>query len=135
MNRAFVLLTCLAVLSGCPGEGSSESPTPTLTPNADPGSGLPTAAISKSQLKANMIAVQQGAEKYKVERDEYPADVATLIKAEWLREKESTDPWGRPYLIQTKGRKLLVVTYGADGKPGGSGPDTDYTSDEVVKGH
>ena len=40
------------------------------------------------------------------------------------------DPWGNPYLytISSDGR-VIVSSYGADGKPGGTGEDSDVTSD------
>jgi Type II secretion system (T2SS), protein G len=39
------------------------------------------------------------------------------------------DVWGRPYALfpSTSGSGLLIVCYGADGKPGGSGEDADCT--------
>lgn len=41
------------------------------------------------------------------------------------------DPWGSPYRYTPPGAngQAIVMTYGADGKPGGSGEDSDVTSD------
>ena len=41
------------------------------------------------------------------------------------------DPWGRPYLYQppTGDGAPVVMSFGADGKPGGTGEDQDVTSD------
>jgi general secretion pathway protein G len=41
------------------------------------------------------------------------------------------DPWGRPYLYQppTGDGAPIVMSLGADGKPGGTGEDQDVTSD------
>lgn len=38
-----------------------------------------------------------------------------------------TDPWGTPYLYRSPGeqRAFDLLSYGADGKPGGSGMDAD----------
>ena len=41
------------------------------------------------------------------------------------------DPWKRPYLYLIPGRQnepYEIFTYGADGEPGGSGPDADISS-------
>ncbi len=38
------------------------------------------------------------------------------------------DPWGRPFMIRVPGEKNVdfdIVSYGADGKPGGTGEDAD----------
>jgi len=45
-------------------------------------------------------------------------------------EKLPKDPWGRPYQYLNPGLKgdVDVMTYGADGQPGGTGPDADIGS-------
>ena len=39
------------------------------------------------------------------------------------------DGWGRPFVYTVRGMHSLVTSYGRDGKPGGTGWDTDLTSD------
>lgn len=39
------------------------------------------------------------------------------------------DGWGRPFVCTVRGTHSLVTSYGRDGKPGGTGWDTDLTSD------
>jgi general secretion pathway protein G len=41
------------------------------------------------------------------------------------------DPWGRPYIytLSSDGDHVIVSSLGADGKPGGTGEDSDVTSD------
>lgn len=39
------------------------------------------------------------------------------------------DPWGNPYQIAPAAEGLRVVTYGADGKPGGDADDADLSID------
>lgn len=41
------------------------------------------------------------------------------------------DPWGRPYvyMLSSDGEHVIVSSLGADGKPGGTGEDSDVTSD------
>ena len=41
------------------------------------------------------------------------------------------DPWGREYILLVPGRKNVdfdIVSYGADGKEGGEGDDTDVVA-------
>jgi general secretion pathway protein G len=38
------------------------------------------------------------------------------------------DPWGRAYVYQFNEQRTGVVSYGADGVPGGEGEDADITS-------
>lgn len=40
-----------------------------------------------------------------------------------------TDGWQHPFIFQNTGTNSLIVSYGADGKPGGIGIDCDLTSD------
>lgn len=50
-----------------------------------------------------------------------------LIKEVWQ------DPWGRPYVYKMEGRNGYVLSYGADGKPGGQGDDADIISGGVLE--
>jgi len=45
------------------------------------------------------------------------------------------DPWGNRYLIMdgTNGRDFDIVSYGADGTPGGEGENADITHGKVAK--
>lgn len=59
-----------------------------------------------------------------------PADPA--LRARWkgpyLEEAVPLDPWGHPYQYSipgADGRAFSIVSYGADGKPGGEGNDAD----------
>ena len=45
------------------------------------------------------------------------------------RDKIPLDPWNNPYLYKLEGsRDFSVISYGADGVPGGSGLDADISS-------
>lgn len=59
-----------------------------------------------------------------------PADPAlrTRWKGPYLEEAVPLDPWGHPYQYSIPGvdnRPFSIVSYGADGKPGGEGNDAD----------
>lgn len=47
-----------------------------------------------------------------------------------------SDPWGNPYVYTSEGGKsFTIVSYGADGVPGGSGADADISSDNLKEGN
>lgn len=72
--------------------------------------------------------------------DKYPANekgIGALTEKstafpEGLLNKMPLDPWGHPYEYQSPGRKgaYEVISYGADHREGGTGADTDISSDD-----
>ncbi|MFP2958959.1 type II secretion system protein GspG [Myxococcus sp. 1LA] len=54
-----------------------------------------------------------------------------LIQARLL-ERVPVDPWGHPYVYWMNGSSGAVISYGADGKPGGTGLDADLSSGGVL---
>lgn len=42
----------------------------------------------------------------------------------------ATDPWGNTYVYKVSGSKFNVMSFGADGVPGGEGEDADIKFDE-----
>lgn len=80
-------------------------------------------------------------EKYKMEHSAWPSNDEGLAvlsdgqakpsDAYYLAHGQLLDPWERPYVYMTpgpEGHPFEVVTYGADGQPGGDGEDADVTS-------
>ncbi|MDY7225443.1 type II secretion system protein GspG [Hyalangium rubrum] len=53
-----------------------------------------------------------------------------LVQARVL-DKEPVDPWGHPYVYRFNDKRSGVLSYGADGVPGGQGDDADITSGGV----
>lgn len=53
----------------------------------------------------------------------------------YLRPDKLTDPWGRPYLYVAPGPNSAyqVLSYGADGRPGGEGEAADISSDDLAR--
>ena len=53
-------------------------------------------------------------------------------RAPYLRKAVPLDPWGRTYVYQFPGQRNLqgydLISFGADGKPGGEGEDADIAS-------
>ena len=56
-------------------------------------------------------------EHIKRQKSMYPKDSA------WLRGRR--DPWGREYIYSSDGEHYLLMSFGADGRLGGHGADTD----------
>lgn len=54
-----------------------------------------------------------------------------LIQARLLQ-AVPVDPWGHPYVYWMDGSSGAVVSYGADGRPGGAGVDADLSSGGVL---
>jgi general secretion pathway protein G len=53
--------------------------------------------------------------------------------SEALLDGDPVDPWGHPYQYNSPGSKgpFEVISYGADGKPGGDGANADISSDNL----
>jgi general secretion pathway protein G len=62
---------------------------------------------------------------------EAPANVSNWDGPYLTRKDGIIDPWGNAYIytIATTDGHVVVMSYGADAKPGGSGEDRDVTSD------
>jgi general secretion pathway protein G len=59
-----------------------------------------------------------------------PAD-ADNWTGPYLKKGVPLDPWGHPYVYQVPGTKgdYAVISYGRDGRPGGTGEDADISSE------
>lgn len=55
-----------------------------------------------------------------------------LLQA-YVLEAVPTDPWGQPYVYQFNEQRTGVVSFGADGAPGGEGEAADITSGGLVR--
>lgn len=55
-----------------------------------------------------------------------------LLESKVLAEVPA-DPWGHPYVYQFNEQRTGVVSYGADGVPGGEGESADITSGGLVR--
>jgi hypothetical protein len=124
----FAALACVALL-GCPGE---PKPAPKAVPDPSAGGvvGI-VGSVNKVKMKASLMAVLNAAKMHQAESGKAPADAQTLIDAEAISEVQATDLWGNHYLIDASGRSIEIVTYGADAKPGGDGPNTDWSTKDL----
>jgi general secretion pathway protein G len=99
------------------------------------------ATVAKSDIAAIMSALKL----YRLDNQRYPTGdqgLAALVAkpeqpplaANWkpggYLERLPKDPWGRPYVYLNPGVRgeVEVMTFGADGQSGGTGPDADIGS-------
>jgi general secretion pathway protein G len=98
--------------------------------------------VGKSEIqvaKAQIESLEKALDQYRLDMRRYPsveegleALVAKPADAQawsgpYLKKAVPNDPWGRPYVYRTPGQKseFEIVSYGRDGKPGGTGEDAD----------
>jgi general secretion pathway protein G len=95
--------------------------------------------------KSDLAAIRQALKLYRLDNQRYPSTEQGLdalvakpteppLPPNWkpggYLEKLPRDPWGHPYQYLNPGIKsdVDVMTYGADGQPGGTGADADIGS-------
>jgi general secretion pathway protein G len=101
--------------------------------------------VGKSEVqvaKAQIESFVKALDLYRLDVRRYPTSeqgLQALIAApanepQWrgpyLQKTVPADPWGRPYAYRAPGAKsdYDIVSYGRDGKPGGSGEDADIAN-------
>ena len=88
-------------------------------------------AAAQAQIKQFENAIVA----YKIKFKKLPArleDLASPPSGEPLMNSIPTDPWGNPYVYTVEGSsKYKIVSYGADGSPGGTDVDADISSDSL----
>lgn len=100
------------------------------------------AQIGKSEVqvaKAQIDALEKALDQFRLDTRHYPTaeqGLDALVtkpgnEANWsgpyLKRALPNDPWGRPYVYRVPGQRsdYDLLSYGRDGKPGGSGEDAD----------
>jgi len=101
------------------------------------------AQVGRSQVKvakAQIDALDKALDQFRLDVGRYPSSeegLAALVaqpsgEANWagpyLKKGVPLDPWGRPYVYQTPGTHggdFDLLSYGKDGRPGGTGEDAD----------
>jgi general secretion pathway protein G len=102
--------------------------------------------IGKSEVataKAQIDALEKALDQYRLDTGHYPSTelgLAALVtkpanEPKWngpyLKKDVPRDPWNNVYAYKQPGEKggdFDLVSYGKDGKPGGSGEDADITN-------
>ena len=82
----------------------------------------------------DIMSIKQAIDTYAIENNgRFPESLEALVTPDssgrtYLdQETVPTDPWGNEYIYEPPagGQKLRILTYGADGVPGGEGKDRD----------
>ena len=86
----------------------------------------------RQKARADLSVISGGLEAFYGDKHRYPANQEGLkaLSPEYVKSVPS-DPWGRAYQYVQPGRNGVafeVITYGADGREGGSGPDADLST-------
>ena len=105
--------------------------------------------VGKSEIqvaRAQIDAFEKALDQYRLDTRRYPTTeqgLRALVErpvgeAQWdgpyLRKGVPPDPWGHPYVYRTPGTRgdYDIVSYGKDGRPGGTGEDADIVNYEVL---
>ena len=90
--------------------------------------------------RAQIDALEKALDQYRLDLRRYPSTeqgLQALVErpageARWdgpyLKKAVPQDPWGNPYVYQYAGDSVELVSYGRDGRPGGSGLDADIAN-------
>jgi general secretion pathway protein G len=87
--------------------------------------------------KSEVAQIAQQVELYMIDNglSRLPSDFDLIALTQgnrpYLRPQDLIDPWGNPYVIVVPGeinRDFDVISYGADGLPGGEGEDADIVN-------
>ena len=86
--------------------------------------------------KARCENVAASCSRYALRHGKYPRDLQTLLEPDdknfghpWLDGEDSlTDPWGNELQIKVTGRKIEILSYGADHRRGGEHFDADISN-------
>ncbi len=89
-------------------------------------------AAAKAQIKQLENALLQ----YRLKNRRFPDTLEQLINnANGINYLNASrippDPWGNPYVYNLEGSRYTIVSYGANGQPGGEGYDSDIRSDDM----
>ena len=89
-------------------------------------------AAAKAQIKQLENALLQ----YRLKNRRFPESLEQLINnpdgINYLNASRiPDDPWGNPYVYTLEGSRYTIISYGANGQPGGEGYDADIRSDDM----
>jgi general secretion pathway protein G len=87
--------------------------------------------VGKSEIqvaRAQIESFDKALDQYRLDKRRYPtAEEGLQALAPYLKKAVPNDPWDRPYVYRTPAAKgeYEIVSYGRDGKAGGTGEDAD----------
>jgi general secretion pathway protein G len=102
--------------------------------------------VGKARSKtaaSQMKGIESALDRYRLDTGHYPTTEAGLPAlmtnvgntsgwdGPYMSSAVPNDPWGKPYIYRSpgeNGKDYDLMTYGADGKPGGTGEDADIVN-------
>lgn len=94
-----------------------------------------TSALGRYRMDSSMIPTEeQGLQSLCVEPTVQPIPASYPSEGYLTSRNLPRDPWGNEYVYRSPGPDGLayeILTYGADGEPGGEGEDADVRSSEM----
>jgi general secretion pathway protein G len=109
------------------------------------------AQVGKSEVqvaRAQIESLEKALDQYRLDMRRYPSadeGLEALVAAPagahasawqgpYLKKAVPMDPWGRAYVYRVPGQRaeFELVSYGKDGKPGGTGEDADIGVGQVI---
>ena len=88
----------------------------------------------RERVRADMQSITQAVRMFRMDRGRYPRDVDELCAGETrYLEAAPLDPWDRPYLLEASPARVEVISYGADGAPGGADEETDLLASQLLR--
>lgn len=87
-----------------------------------------------ASAKRQMQTLKDQVLAYRMERNEWPDELEQLTQKDQrgnnYMDNIPEDPWGNQYGLQIEGSDVIVWCYGADGQPGGSEQDSDFSTEK-----
>lgn len=88
--------------------------------------------VGKSEVqvaRAQIESFEKALDQFRLDKRRYPTNEEGLEALRpYLKKAVPNDPWDRPYVYRTPGQKgteFDILSFGRDGKAGGSGEDAD----------
>src|SRR6476469_1756395 len=105
--------------------------------------GLLASAIAIGVIKSQVTAYQKTArtdiatlesalELYQTKHGKMPQGLSALVPEKLVKTLQP-DPWGNPYVYTLENGEPVIVSYGADGAPGGTDSDRDISSRDSLR--
>ena len=79
-----------------------------------------------AQTHADFARIVQALDAYRAEHGSIPEEGDLKFLVPKYLPAEPKDPWGRPYIYASDGKRALLQCLGRDGERGGNGPDQDH---------
>lgn len=92
---------------------------------------------NQAAARAQIKSLQDGVIGYRIRYRRLPDSLDELVNnpqgVRFINAREiPKDPWGNPYIYQKRSSSdFVIMSYGADGQPGGTGEDADISSDDL----